>query len=173
MDNLNEDKIYDCDVVVENLIGLLKSNKIKMVDYANAVGYKTQTIYSWRSKKERPDWVDKAFKTFSFLYQIEYFEPMLLFRKDIDINRYKNYETKIIKRVKELKAKEKELEHMKVLFNNFGKLKLNFDQQFIYLVNKIESARRLNNIEDMDKFKQEVGTQLYDCINNALSRKSR
>ena len=39
-----------------------------------------------------------------------------------------------------------ELEHMKVLFNNFGKLKLNFDQQFIYLVNKIESARRLNNI---------------------------
>ena len=73
MDNLNEDKIYDCDVVVENLIGLLKSNKIKMVDYANAVGYKTQTIYSWRSKKERPDWVDKAFKTFSFLYQIEYF----------------------------------------------------------------------------------------------------
>ena len=173
MDNLNEDKIYDCDKFVKNLTNLLKANKIKVVDYANIVGVKVQTVYEWKSSKKRPDWVDTAFKTFRLLYTFDNFEPMALFKSEIEIEKYKNKATDINKREKELNKREKELEHMKVLFNNFGKLKLNFDQQFIYLVNKIESARRLNNIEDMDKFQQEVGTQLYDCINNALSRKSR
>ncbi len=168
MEKDNETEIYDCDVVVENLIGLLEANNKTIVKYAEAVGYKPQTIYTWRSKKQRPDWADKAFKTFMFLSQIEYFEPMLLFRKDIDINRYKNYETKIIKKVKELKRKEKELKNMKAILNIFGKLKLNLNQQFIYLLNKVLSAKKLNNIEDLEKFRNEVGCQLYDCIYKAL-----
>lgn len=80
MENEIEEE-YSCEVFTKNLVDLLKANKIKMVDYANAVGYKPQTIYSWRSKMQKPNWVDKAFKTFVFLEQIEYFEPMLLFKK--------------------------------------------------------------------------------------------
>lgn len=173
MDNNFEKDEYDCNMFISNLINLLKSNNIKMIDYANAVGYKPQTIYTWRSKKQQPDWVDKAYKTFMFLDQIEYFEPMLLFKKDADINKYKKYENRIKEEWSHLQVQKKQMKDMSVLFTDYKKLRLDFDQQFIYLINKIKSSKELNNIEDKNKFRNDIGVQLYDCIEKALSKAFR
>lgn len=169
MENEIEEE-YSCEVFTKNLVDLLKANKIKMVDYANAVGYKPQTIYSWRSKMQKPNWVDKAFKTFVFLEQIEYFEPMLLFKKNCDINKYKKYENKIKKAVIKLKKEKEEFAKAKIIFTDFDKLKLTFNQQFIYLIKAIIDEEKHNRAVDKDKFKTEIGLKLYDCIANAIKK---